>query len=201
MKIWSRDFTRFEKILLLVLSLLLVGLVYYQFIDRPVRQAIASSKAECESIESELTVVTAQADHLEQLKNEMDDIKSSGMTSYMGSYNNSGPELAMLNDVLSDTQQYTITFANVTRSNDQIRRDFSLQFRTGDYFSMRNIIERLCESEYRCLITQMRCTTTYNEKEQYVTANLIATFYETMVGGKPDAGLPEDTAAAESASQ
>ncbi|MBR2729025.1 MAG: hypothetical protein IKD92_04035 [Lachnospiraceae bacterium] len=197
MKIWSRDFTRFESILLVILGVLLVGMVYVQFVDRPVRAAIASSKAECSAIETELSVVKARADRLDKLNSEMEQIRSDGATTRMESYNNSKAEIQMLNDVLSEADQYTINFADVTRSNDQIRRQFTLTFRTSDYHSMRRIIEKLCASPYRCLIDEIRCTATSNSKESYVSANVTATFFETMVGGTPDAGLPEDSAAAE----
>ena len=203
MKIWSRDFTRFEKILLLVLSILLIGLLYYQFVDKPVRKATASAKEESAMIETELAIVSARATHLGKLQKEMNEISAAGggRISRMESYNNSRAEIALLNDILSDTLNYTISFADVTRSNDQIRRNFTLEFRTTDYYSMRKIIERLCNSEYRCLVDEIRCKMTKNDKESYVTAKLNATFYETMVGGTPDAGLPKDSASAESNAQ
>lgn len=197
MKIWSRDFTRFEKTLLLILSVILIGLVYFQFVEKPVRRAIASSKAESRDLETELTAVKARAERLDKLDSEIDAIKGSGSVSRMESYNNSSREVDLLNDILSDTLKYTITFADVTRTNDQIRRNFTLEFRTADYYSMRKVIERICGSQYRCLVDEIRCTTTHNDKESYVTAKLTATFYETMVGGTPDAGLPVDSAASQ----
>lgn len=197
MKIWSRDFTRFEKTLLLILSVILIGLVYFQFVEKPVRRAIASSKAESRDLETELTAVKARAERLDKLDSEIDAIKGSGSVSRMESYNNSSREVDLLNDILSDTLKYTITFADVTRTNDQIRRNFTLEFRTADYYSMRKIIERICGSPYRCLVDEISCTTTRNDKESYVTAKLTATFYETMVGGTPDAGLPVDSAASQ----
>ena len=197
MKMWSRDFTRTEKILLLILSVLLLGLVYYQLVDRPVRTSIASAHAERDALQTEYNAVSIKAKNLERLQNEIDEIKGSGSLSRMASYNNSRAEIALLNDILSDTLEYTIEFSDVTRSNEQIRRNFTLKFRTRDYSAMRNVIEQLCNSRERCLVTEMRCQTTRNEKESYVTANVTATFFETMVGGKPDAGLPEDSAAAQ----
>ncbi|MBQ3391818.1 MAG: type II secretion system protein M [Lachnospiraceae bacterium] len=197
MKIWSRDFTRLEKILLLVLSVILVALVYYQFVDRPVRTSIASARAESQALQTELDAVKIKAKNLERLQNEIDEIKGSGSLSRMESYNNSRAEIALLNDILADTLDYTIEFSDVTRSNEQIRRNFTLKFRTQDYSAMRSVIEQLCSSKERCLVTEMKCQTTRNEKESYVTANVTATFFETMVGGKPDAGLPEDSAQTE----
>ena len=43
MKVLSRSFSLKEKILLLLLSLILVGLAYYQFVDQPVRSALATA--------------------------------------------------------------------------------------------------------------------------------------------------------------
>ena len=46
MKAFSRSFTLKEKILLLLLSLVLIGLAYYQFVDQPVRSALVQAQAE-----------------------------------------------------------------------------------------------------------------------------------------------------------
>ena len=51
----------------------------------------------------------------------------------MESYNNSSAEISFLYDILAETQQYNIEFSDITRNGDQIRRNFSLKFRTRDY--------------------------------------------------------------------
>ncbi len=60
MKILSRDFTLVEKILLTILGVILVVLVYYRFVDQPVRTAINTAVSERETLQSELDVVNAQ---------------------------------------------------------------------------------------------------------------------------------------------
>ena len=50
MKILSRDFTLKEKLLMLLLGLVLVGLAYYNFVDQPVRTSLASAEAEADYI-------------------------------------------------------------------------------------------------------------------------------------------------------
>lgn len=197
MKIWSRDFTRTEKILLVVLFLLLFGYGYYLLVDSPVRKGIASANAEVQAIESEMAVVSAKAQYLERLQKELNEVKTRDSLSRMESYNNSNAEVALLHEILGETMDYTIEFSSITRYKDQIRRNFSVQFRTRDYNGMRRIIEKLCASKYRCLVNEIRCQMTTTEKESYVTANVTATFFETMVGGKPDAALPDDLAEAE----
>ena len=194
MKLWSRDFTRREKSLLVILSVILVVLLYFLAVDRPVRTAIASANAEAEALRTELAAVQGKALRLEKLKKELGEVKENGELSRMESYNNSREEIALLNEILADTVDYSIDFSDVTRDGDQIRRNFTLQFRTRDYETMRQIIGKLCDSKYRCLVDEIRCQTMAERNELYVAASLTATFYETMVGGTPDSGLPENQA-------
>ena len=202
MKILSRDFTRAEKIILVILALVLVGLAYYQFVYKMVAESIQKAHAEAEAIRVEMTGVNAKIQRMEEMQAELESIQSNPNASYMGSYNNSKEELAFLNDVLGGALQYNITFSNVTRDGDQIRRNFSLQFTTEDYASMERIISRLCDGKLRCLINDISYSVSrYNysaaDRERYgvdwyerVNVNCTATFFETMVGGIEDAGLP-----------
>ena len=193
MKVMSREFSLKEKLLLLLLCLVLVGLAYYQFVDRPVRETVSSAHAEAQSMAIELKSVEAKLDKMRRMRSEIDDVTAGGTASEMASYNNSKAEIALLNDILGDTLQYSITFENVTRTGDQIRRNFSLQFTVDSYDAVEDVLRALNESRYRCLIGDVRCSANRdgNIMEGNVTVNAGATFYETMVGGTPDAGLPE----------
>ena len=125
----------------------------------------------------------------------MDALADADNMTWMGSYNNSREEVAFLDAILSSTLNYTVSFANVTRNGDQIRRSFTLQYTTPDYESAADIIEKLCTGRNRCLVGDVKCAI---NKDGHVTVNQSATFYETMVGGTPDAALPADSAAANS---
>lgn len=191
MKVLSRDFTIREKIVLLLLALVLIGLAYYQFVDKPVRTSIARAENEKAALELELQTVQLKVAQLEKMQNEIDSITSSGSINRMPSYNNSKEVNKLLNSVLGKLD-YAITFSNVTRSGDQIRRNISLRFTAPNYSSMEQVIDKLAQSEYRCLIGNVSCSLN-NERDgsKTVVVNLTATFYETMVGGTADAGLPE----------
>ena len=195
MKIMSRDFTRTEKILIVVLVLILLALVYYQFVDRPVRQSISNAQAEADMLQNEVTAAQARLAAAQKVKNSLDELEASGQKSWMGSYNNSKAEVAFLNGILADTLQYSVSFANVTRAGNQIRRSFTLEYRTGSYASAHEIMARLCQSHDRCLVSDASCSM---ESSGEVVVRQAATFYETMVGGTPDAGLPADSAQANS---
>ena len=192
MKVMSRDFTRTEKILLVLLAVILVGLVYYRFVYVMVNESITSSNSEAQALQTDISVAEGRVSHLKSLQSEMDTMEEQGVMSYMPSYNNSKEEIAFLNDVLASTEKYSISFADVTRSGDQIRRGFTLQYVTASYKTAQTILEQLCQSRDRCLVGDIRCTVA---ESGATTVNAAATFYETMVGGTPDAGLPADSAA------
>lgn len=192
MKIFSRNFTRIEKILILVLAIVLVGLVYYKFVYVNIEETISSANAEAETLQGEVDIAEAQLAAMQAKQSELDSIEASDDLSYMPSYNSSSAEIAFLNDVLDDTLQYSISFADVTRSGDQIRRNFTLQYRTKNYADAEKIIQALCDGEFRCLVGDIQCSIA---DDGTVTIGQTATFYETMVGGVPDSGLPVDSAA------
>ena len=198
MKKLNREFTSREKLLILLLCLILVGLAYYQFVDQPVRTALNNAHAERDSLLTELTAVNAKLTVMRRMRDEMEDITAGGTVSEMKSYNNSKPEIALLNDILRGTPDYTINFADVTRDNDQIRRNFSLTFVSDKYASIQRIIKQLSESPYRCLVGDLKISVTRGKTmaEGPINVNTTATFFETMVGGVVDAGLPQSTAAA-----
>ena len=193
MKRLSRDFTIREKILLLILALLLVGFAYYRFVDVPVREGIASAQSKQDSLSTELTIVEAKVRSLEKMQNELDDIAKQGTVSYMPSYNNAKNVNRLLNDVLGPLD-YAVNFTQLTRTGNQIRRNVSLQFTSPDYETMETVLRELSESEYRCLLNDLKGSVNTLRDGGTITVNLTATFFETMVGGTEDAGLPSDSA-------
>ena len=188
MKIMSRSFTLAEKVLIAVLALILLGLVYYRFVDQVVRETISNNEAEAQMLQTQMDAIQARLVRLNSVKKEMDKLNEGGNLSYLASYNNSKEEVAFLNDILADTLKYSISFANVTRNGDLIRRSFTLQYTCGSYKAAQDIIMKLCTGKNRCLVGDMQCK--MDTKTLNVTLSASATFYETMVGGTPDAGLP-----------
>ncbi len=198
MKSLNRDLTTREKLLILVLVVILLALVYYQFVDQPVRTAINNAHAERDSLSMELTAVQAKLAVMRRMRDEMEDITAGGTVSEMKSYNNSKAEIALLNDILRGTPQYSISFANVTRDGDQIRRNFTLQFSTESFDTVVRVLRQLEQSPYRCLIGDLKISAPRggSVRSGTITVNATATFFETMVGGTVDAGLPESKRAA-----
>ncbi len=192
MKIMSRDFTRAEKFLILVLVLVLLGLAYYYFVDRQVRDAIASAESEAEMLQSQIDTTEERLVYLRSIQQKMDKLEEEGNLVWMPSYNNSKAEVAFLNDLLEETLNYSVSFSNVSRVGDQIRRSFTLQYTTEDFEEAIDLMYELCNGENRCIVSDVRCSISTDET---TTINQSATFFETMVGGTPDSALPGGSAA------
>ena len=195
----SREINAKEKVLLVILVLIILGFAYYRFVDQPVRKNLAKAEAEYSSLQSELTEVRVKIRELQRMQDEIDEITSGGKDSFMPSYNNAKEELALLNDILNESvTQYSVSFTSVSRYKDQIRRDFKLDFTTPDYDSMKVVIDKLTGVDYRCMIGDCNCNVIRvrnqnNEETTALSVSTTATFYETMVGGTADAGLPPDS--------
>jgi hypothetical protein len=195
----SREVNAKEKVLLVILVLIILGFAYYRFVDQPIRNNLAKAEAEYSALQTELTSVRIKINELQRMQDEIDEIAASGKNSYMPSYNNAKEELALLNNILNKSAtQYSVAFTNVTRYADQIRREFKLDFTATDYDSMRDIIDKLTGVEYRCMIGDCNCSVikvrnAQGEEETALSVSTTATFYETLVGGTADAGLPPDS--------
>lgn len=190
MKIMSRNFSTKEKVLLIVLAVMLVGLVFYRLIYVNINKALDEANAEAATLQSDLDIAQARAARIQKMEDQLNGSGSTGLLQKMGSYNSSKPETAFLHTVLADVPDYTITFDEVTREGDQIRRNFTLNFTTASYDSAESIIKNLTSGDYRCLIGDMSCSV----ENGITSVTLQGTFYETMVGGQADSALPEDKA-------
>ena len=208
MKRLSRDFTRGEKALLLLLALILVGMAYYFVVDRPVRRALESARAEKQALVTELDALQGRLARMEKMQAELEALQANPEISRMGSYNNSKAELDFLNELLGQTDEYNVTFTGVTRDGDQVRRNFNLKFTVADYSTAERLLKKIYSCDLRCLLNDINYTRTrtyYNTADRLryardyyerVNVTATATFYETMVGGTADAGLPSSGKAA-----
>ncbi len=196
MKILSRDFTKGEKALLLLLAIALVVLAYYLVVHKPVKEGIEKANAESDNLRVELSAVEAKAAMLERMQNEINGIMQDPDISMMPSYNNKLEVNKLINDILGNLT-YSATLANLKRNGDQIRRNVQLEFDAPSYEVMEEVLEKLASSPYRCLIDNVTCTG-YRDKYNDVNAykvSLTATFFETLVGGTADEALPSDSSA------
>ena len=196
MRILSRDFTIWEKIVLLILVLALMGISYYEFIDQPVRQGIEEAHKQRDALKIDLdhinVLISDYRDHEDELKREKE------LRKPMPSYNCSAEELNILNDILS-MYPYSFTFDKITLERNQIRRGFTFSFTVPTFDAAAQIFTRLSDSPIRCLIGRIECSGINIEEDNVINVKADGAFYETRVDALVDAVLEELIAAQEQA--
>lgn len=202
MNLLTRDFTRFEKLVLLFLTLVLMGLGYYRFVDQPVRSGIEEAHAERDNLKLQLTVINRRISDYKLREEEL--IEAREIRQEMPSYNQSEAELQILNGILTLADQYALAFDKITLQENQIRRNFQISFTSPNFETAKGIFARLSASRIRCLIGDIECSGVDAEDGAAVNVRADGTFYETKVNAVPDAVLDEliraqEAAAAEAA--
>lgn len=189
MKIFTRAFTRKEKVLIVILAVILLGLAYYRFVDMNVRSAMEEATNAIEVNQSEVDISSAQLARLSNMDQELDSYEAGG-TSYVASYNNVKEELAMLDQILGQVSDYSISLSDPVLSGDLIRRNVAIRFTAGSYSEAFSVVRAFNTSELRNIINNISFSSSSNRNgDETVSMNLNLTFYETIVGGVPDAGL------------
>lgn len=193
----KKEFSKGERAAILILCVLIVAMIYYIAVVRPVRKGIESAHQERDDLEMQVTILDAQVAKLNMMQQELEDMKNGDrVVSMMPSYNAGKQEVDFLHTTLAGTEDYYIGFSALDRDGDQIRRNFSLQFRSSDYQSAVGVIDKLENSEIRCLIGDVSVSPADNETRNImsgqVNVNCTATFYETMYDGVEDKELPEE---------
>lgn len=184
-------------IILSIAIIIALVVLYILFVDIPVRKGMEMATRATNLLAAESEEMDSALSELHRMRSEMEKIETGQEEqSYMPSYNNSKEELDFLNQTLSWAEDYYIGFDQVTRSGNQIRRGFSLQFKTSNFASAVSILNDIEHGENRCLVGDLSFSPTERGAslmEGGVQVSCSATFYETVVGGTPDAELPEDS--------
>lgn len=172
-----------ELVLLGALLLAMMAIAYYLFVYRVAVARVNELHDRRDEMTVELQTVQAGLLELRRMQDELDELE--GQVSRVESYNNAKEELAALNKILQVADTYTVSFSNAAKSGDLIRRNISLNFTADSFSTAKAILTELTRCKYRCLLGDI-----HYSGSGPVSVSVGATFYETMVGGKADAGLP-----------
>ena len=190
----SRPFTKFEKILLLILVVLLLGLTYYLFVYSPVQKRIKA--ADTTLIEDQIQTELQKAYIIKSMKEEVDDSQKN-LSGVVATYDNFKSEAAFLNTIFVPlAETYNYNFQTPEASGDTVRRTITISFTASDYQVARKIIQMIHDSKYRCMMNDISISATADSSGGYVSlktnsirCSVNVTFYETLIGAGSTAGL------------
>ena len=190
----KRPFSKFEKAFLLVVVILLLCLVYYRFVKIPVQDRIAA--ADTFEIEQQIELELRKTNLIQSMKDEVSSNQDT-LNGVVATYDNFKSEAALLNSIFVPlAEKYNYSFQTPVATDDTVRRTISINFTTANYRVCRDILQKLHDSKYRCMISDITISATDKSSNSYLTlltspinCNLSVTFYETLIGAVTTAGL------------
>ena len=190
----KHEFTKREKVLLVFLGVLLLGLLYYKFLLTPINDKITSIQSDMASDQTLIDTSMPQMIKLNKMKTELETLKNSGDSQPLPEYDNSKKLMDELHLILSGASSYTLNFNSTTEADAIVRRPIVMSFTAGSYQAARAIIDRLHQSSYTNQIADLAFST---DDENGVQVNLTITFYELDSNYTPPAATAATDTAAE----
>ena len=146
----SREFTTKEKILLLVCALLALGVLYYQFVFKGVRQQISNYATD--ALEAEIETEQMRAAKIKEMESVIEANQGREIGDLMV-YNNLAAEINMISSITNKkAEKVSVTWDTPVLKGTTVRRGFSITFQTNRYAYMKEILDAFNTCQYRCII-------------------------------------------------
>lgn len=176
-------FTRREKLLMVVLAVVMLLGVYILAVHYPVRDSLAQLEQERADLELNLQIAQARYGQYQTMKDELADILSrpADQITVMPDYDNLQPLMSRLNQIFSPAISYEMSFDPVLLEGTVARRTIRVTFTCAAYQETRSILEQLCRTGWRCLISELSLSPVQNVGDlsnSAVAATVTVTFFE-----------------------
>ena len=198
----SKQLSTREKVLLIVLCVLLVGALYYFFVHEPVSTGIETAKDGIAEAQNMSDLLQVKYEQKKRMLDELEQIKAAGDPQLVPQYDNLEQIMAFLNKTFASTQDFSISFDNVSPGKDSkvARRSSRMSFTCRDYAQAKQVVSDLENCPFLCRMTNLSMaptrtvmvngiiykyedlygTTDYNIMSGSVQVSLSATFYERI---------------------
>ncbi len=179
----NRAFTTREKVLLVILALLLIGVGYFKLLLKPINESIDHYTQLAASEQDAMLQSTARLVQLRQMEQELEAIFESGDAVPLPAYDNAEKLLVELNTILAASTDYTLNFgtAETLSGGYIVRRPLSLQFSAKNYAAAREILTALHDSLNVNQISDLSVSLP-EDSEKGVQVTCSVTFYELKNG-------------------
>ena len=194
----NRAFTTREKVLLVILAVLIIGIGYFKLLLEPINTSIENYRNMTASEQDEILVNTALLQKKKQMETELEELFASGDPTPIPVYDNSGNLLVELHRILDKSLDYSLNFSGVSTMVVVylVRRPVSLTFQAPTYAQARAIIDELHDSDNVNCISDLSMQINNgnldytneiihwdedDDSDYYITVSLVITYYERIV--------------------
>lgn len=182
----NRSFTTREKILLLLLTIMILGVGYFKLFYQPMQEQITASQQRQIAAEDQFSVEAVRLQRMKNMQNEIEQFKQSGATVYseIPPYDNIQNVMIQLNTILGQAKDYSISFQDVQKQDDSklVIRPIELSFTATDYATVHTVMDELYHCRFRCAIEQITVSANENlSVNNDISVSLSITFYEKQI--------------------
>lgn len=196
----KRSLRKSEIVLILILTALLLGLIYYQFVYKYFNDAKERYNTDDLALQIEQEQLTQK--NIQDMQAEIEENKGNE-TGEVATYDNLKNEINALNDIFADADSFNFGFDQATANGTAVRRVINASFTAADYKTAKQIIQNLHDCKYRCLITDVSITSAGpqnvdetqtsdqqpNLNSDKINVSLTVTFFETLYDATTTDGL------------
>ena len=149
----KRQLTAREWMLLGVLGVLLLVCGYMVLFYIPVTNQRDSAINEAETCLVELEAAQLRLEDKRRMEQELEEIfaRSENPLS-LAPYDNLRPVMMELYAILGGAGDYSLSFGTVDAEEPIVRRSISMTYTAGSYAAAKDILQRLHDSAYRCML-------------------------------------------------
>lgn len=169
----NRSLSARERIMVLFLVALLVGVCYFLLFYQPLQTELASVAAQSAELDSQIEIATVKIASMDAMQQELDEIlaRPQAEITEIAPYDNAKVVMSQLNGILSASEDYSLNFKDPVIGEDgTVRREVDMSYTCADYASAKSIIEALAASHWRCLINSL----SLGSSADNATANIMA---------------------------
>lgn len=180
----THTFTTREKILLLILVIMLLGVAYYFAIQIPVSDRILTAQNAEATATDEMSVETVKATKMKKMQAVIDGADSNSSKAEIPVYDNLEKVMLQLDAILGTTIDYSLTFDQISKGDSLVYRPINMSFTCPNYSAAKSVLANLNNCKYRCMLDNISVATTTSLSPDIsngeVMVSLTVTFIEKI---------------------
>lgn len=173
------EFSKREKVMLVVLVLIIMALGYFKLILEPINEQIGKYETDKETEQVDIDQYVVKSAQKKKMSKEVEAIKESGEYIAIPAYDNSQKLLVELHHILASTTDYTLEFDEMVTNDYILCRPAKLSFVTANYQQARDVINKLSNSEMFNVIDDVSIDF-QNDHTNDVAVYLTITYFEML---------------------
>ena len=194
----KHEITFTQKIIFFLVIMVGLGFIYYSFVLKYFRSQLNIFNTDL--LEQELVIEQSKASQIDKMKRIIEE-QEGKIRGDLSVYNNQYLEIIEMGRIFDeDGYDVSVGWEDPYLTDTIVRRDVNLKFSAESYDNFKNVLKKMSEMKYRCLIGDMTVADgIQKESDGIVTSpklnsSIRVTFFETIDGAESLAGLilPED---------